>query len=226
MSMLEPGIRQCILLFMNAEPSKPDMPPLTSLRQLAQAEESCTRCPLYRDATQAVPGEGPQPAAFMLVGEQPGDKEDLAGKPFVGPAGRILDQALRDAGITREETFVTNAVKHFKHEMRGKRRLHKRPNNYEIERCKIWLDFERSLVKPSTVVALGVSAARSLTGRTVTIGKIRGEKLALADGTRLFVTVHPSALLRIEDEAERHAAYRGFVADLKKAAAPDSSAAG
>ena len=142
------------------------------------AEEACTRCPLYRDATQAVPGEGPSRAAFMLVGEQPGDKEDFAGKPFVGPAGRILDQALHDAGIAREETFVTGAVKHFKHEMRGKRRLHKRPNNYEVERCKIWLDLERNLVKPSTIVALGVTAARSLTGRTVTIGKVRGKPLA------------------------------------------------
>ena len=177
------------------------------------------RCPLYRDATQAVPGEGPNRAAFMLVGEQPGDKEDLSGKPFVGPAGRILDQALHDVGIVREETFVTNAVKHFKHEMRGKRRLHKRPNNYEIERCKIWLDFERSLVKPSTIIALGVTAARSLTGRAVTIGKVRGKPLDMADGTRLIVTVHPSALLRIEDEAERHAAYRSFVADLKVARA-------
>src|SRR6202453_2359031 len=154
-----------------------------SLRQLAASEESCKRCPLYRDATQAVPGEGPSRADLMLVGEQPGDKEDLAGKPFVGPAGRILDQALQDAGIAREKTFVTGAVKHFKHEMRGKRRLHKRPNNYEIERCKIWLDFERSLVKPSTIVALGVTAARSLTGRTVTIGKTRGKAIAMADGS-------------------------------------------
>src|SRR6202044_924842 len=156
--------------------TKMDQPaekPVKSLRALAQAEQGCTRCPLYRDATQAVPGEGPRHAPFMLVGEQPGDKEDLAGKPFVGPAGRILGQALRDAGIAREETFVTNAVKHFKHEMRGKRRLHKRPNNYEVERCKIWLDWERNLVKPSTIVALGVTAARSLTGRTVTIGKMR-----------------------------------------------------
>jgi uracil-DNA glycosylase family protein len=111
--------------------------PIKSLGQLAQAEESCPRCPLYCDATQAVPGEGSSHAAFMLVGEQPGDKEDIAGKPFVGPAGRVLDQALHDAGIAREETFVTNAVKHFKHEMRGKRRLHKRPNNDEIERCKV-----------------------------------------------------------------------------------------
>ncbi len=191
---------------------------ITSLRQLAAREESCKRCPLYRGATQAVPGEGPSRADLMLVGEQPGDKEDLAGKPFVGPAGRILDQALQDAGIVREQTFVTGAVKHFKHEMRGKRRLHKRPNNYEIERCKIWLDFERRLVRPSTIVALGVSAARSLTGRTVTISKVRGKPLALADGTRLVVTVHPAALLRIKDDHERHAAYRSFVADLQAAA--------
>ncbi len=193
--------------------------PITSLRQLAEAEASCTRCPLFRNATQAVPGDGPSHAPFMLVGEQPGDKEDLAGKPFVGPAGRMLDQALQDADIKRTETFVTNAVKHFKHEMRGKRRLHKRPDNYEIERCKIWLDLERSLVKPDTIVALGVTAARSLTGRTLTIGKVRGEPMEMADGTRLVVTIHPSALLRIEDEDERHAAYRAFVADLKVAAA-------
>jgi len=199
--------------------------PIKSQQQLAAAEADCTRCPLYRDATQAGPGEGPRRAAFMLVGEQPGDKEDIAGKPFVGPAGRALDQALHDAGIAREETFVTNAVKHFKHEMRGKRRLHKRPDSYEIERCRIWLDAERSLVKPATIVALGVTAARSLTGRIVTIGKVRGQPLAMEDGTKLIVTVHPSALLRIEDEVERHAAYRSFVADLKVAAAANSHGA-
>jgi uracil-DNA glycosylase len=193
--------------------------PVKSLRQLAEAEASCKRCPLYRDATQAVPGEGPSHAALMLVGEQPGDKEDIAGKPFIGPAGGVLDRALQDAGIKRAETFVTGAVKHFKHEMRGKRRLHKRPNNYEIERCKIWLDLERRLVKPDTIVALGVTAARSLTGRTLTIGKVRGKPIAMADGTRLIVTIHPSALLRIEDDDERHAAYRAFVADLKVARA-------
>src|ERR1700686_4919002 len=176
---------------------------IASLGKLAQAEADCRRCPLYRDATQAVPGEGPKRATFMLVGEQPGDKEDLAGKPFVGPAGRVLDQALADAGINRKETFVTNAVKHFKHEMRGKRRLHKRPNNYEIERCKIWLDDERRLVKPKAIIAPGGTAARSLTGKTVTISKLRGSPLDLADGTRLFVTVHPSALLRIEDESDK-----------------------
>src|ERR1700689_4288858 len=177
-----------------------------SLRQLSSAEEGCTRCPLYKDATQAVPGKGPSRAPFMLVGEQPGDKEDLAGKPFVGPAGRMLDEALRDAGIAREETFVTNAVKHFKHEMRGKRRLHKRPNNYEIERCKIWLDEERRLVKPEAIIALGVSAARSLTGKTVTISKLRGKPL------------DPAALLRMKDDDDKRAAYRQFVADLKVAA--------
>ena len=190
---------------------------IKSLRGLATAEGECRRCPLYRDATQAVPGEGPKQAAFMLVGEQPGDKEDLAGKPFVGPAGRILDSALKDAGIARADMFVTNAVKHFKHERRGKRRLHKRPNNYEIERCKIWLERERDLVKPSTIIALGVTAARSLTGKTVTIAKMRRTPVALADGTKLVVTIHPSALLRIEDENDKHAAYRDFVADLKAA---------
>src|SRR6202167_3279728 len=191
---------------------------ITSLRQLAAYEESCKRCPLYRDATQVVPGEAPSRAELMLVGEQPGDKEALAGKPFVGPAGRILNQALQDAGIAREQTFVTGAVKHFKHEMRGKRRLHKRPNNYEVERCKIWLDWERNLVKPSTIIALGVTAARSLPGRTVTISQVRGKAGAMADGTLLVVTIHPSALLRIEDADERHAAYCSFVADLQAAA--------
>jgi DNA polymerase len=198
---------------------------IKSLRALAEAEGDCRRCPLYRDATQAVPGEGPKQADFMLVGEQPGDKEDLAGRPFVGPAGRILDAALRDAGIAREDTFVTNAVKHFKHEMRGKRRLHKRPNNYEIERCKIWIERERDLVKPSTIIALGVTAARSLTGKTVTIAKMRRTPVTLADGTTLVVTIHPSALLRIEDENDKHAAYRDFVADLKTARASAGKAA-
>jgi uracil-DNA glycosylase family protein len=198
---------------------------ITSLRQLTAGEQACTRCPLYRDSTQAVPGQGPSRATFMLVGEQPGDKEDLAGKPFVGPAGRVLDQALHDAGIARDEAYVTNAVKHFKHEMRGKRRLHKRPNAYEIERCKIWLDAERKLIAPVAIIALGVTAAHSLTGKTVTIGKMRGQPLRLADGTHLFVTVHPSSLLRIEDETEKRNAYRQFVADLQAAVASVSAAA-
>ena len=125
------------------------IPAIKSLADLAKAENACTRCPLYQDAIQAVPGEGRRHAHLMLVGEQPGDKEDLAGKPFVGPAGQVLDRALSEAEIPRTEVFVTNAVKHFKHEMRGKRRLHKRPNAYEIERCKIWLELEREMVKPA-----------------------------------------------------------------------------
>src|SRR6516165_10158283 len=156
-----------------------NLPAISSLRELARAEATCTRCPLYQNATQAVPGEGRRHARLMLVGEQPGDKEDMAGKPFVGPAGRILDRALVEAAIAREEVFVTNAVKHFKHEMRGKRRLHKRPNNYEIERCKVWLDLERAIIKPVAIVALGATAARSLLGRPVTIGKLRGQTLHL-----------------------------------------------
>ena len=191
---------------------------ITSLRKLAKAENECTRCPLYKDATQAVPGEGRKGAHLMLVGEQPGDKEDLSGKPFVGPAGRVLDRALKDAGIPRTEVFVTNAVKHFKHEMRGKRRLHKRPNAYEIERCKIWLDLERAIVQPVAVVALGATAARSLLGRTVTITALRGRMLQLADGTAALVTVHPSFLLRIEDDADKQREYDKLVADLRPAA--------
>ena len=195
-----------------------DAPVLRSLSALRRAENECRRCPLYKNATQAVPGEGPVRARIMLVGEQPGDKEDLAGKPFVGPAGRVLDHALADAGIPRDETFVTNAVKHFKFEPRGKRRLHKKPNAYEIERCKWWLEQERAIVQPQLVVALGATAARSLMGRQVAIGKVRGEVFALADGTQLLITIHPSALLRIQEEADKREAHAAFVKDLKVAA--------
>jgi DNA polymerase len=154
---------------------------------------------------------------MMLIGEQPGDQEDLAGLPFVGPAGRILDRALADARIDRKKVFVTNAVKHFKHEMRGKRRLHKRPNAYEIDRCRWWQDLERAIVKPTIIVALGATAARSVLGRPTTIGKARGRALSLDDGASAFVTVHPSALLRIKDEADKRVAYRSFVSDLRLA---------
>ena len=193
-------------------------PTIKTLAELAKAENLCTRCPLYKNATQAVPGEGRRHAHLMLVGEQPGDKEDLAGKPFVGPAGQVLDQALAEADIPRAEVFVTNAVKHFKHEMRGKRRLHKRPNTYEIERCKVWLEIERALVKPSAIVALGATAARSLFGRPVTVTKLRGRILQLPDGSAALVTIHPSFLLRIQDAADKKREYAHFVADLRLAA--------
>src|SRR5262245_897109 len=195
-----------------------DVPTIRTLQELARAENACTRCPLYEQATQAVPGEGNRHAHVMLVGEQPGDKEDLAGRPFVGPAGRVLDRALAEAGIERADTFVTNAVKHFKHEMRGKRRLHKRPNAYEIECCRMWLDIERAIVKPVAIVALGATAVRSLFGRPLTIAKLRGQTLHLADGTAAFVTIHPSWLLRIEEEADKEREYRNLVADLRPAA--------
>ena len=154
----------------------------------------------------------------MLVGEQPGDQEDLAGKPFVGPAGRMLDRAMADAGLDRDKTFVTNAVKHFKHEMRGKRRLHKKPNAGEIDRCRWWFDIERALVRPKLVVAMGATAARSVLGRAVTIRAVRGQALPLPDGTTGFVTIHPSALLRIRDDGDKEREYRAFVADLRRAA--------
>jgi uracil-DNA glycosylase family protein len=198
---------------------EPDsVPAIKSLAALAKAENVCTRCPLYKDATQAVPGEGRRDAHLMLVGEQPGDKEDLAGKPFVGPAGQVLDRALAEAQIPRAEVFVTNAVKHFKHEMRGKRRLHKRPNAYEIERCKVWLALEREMVKPAVIVALGATAARSLFGRPVTVTKLRGRMLELPDGAAALVTIHPSFLLRIRDAADKKREYAHFVADLRLAA--------
>jgi DNA polymerase len=189
--------------------------PIKSLKALRDAEEACTRCPLYKHATQAVPGEGPARARIMLVGEQPGDQEDKQGRPFVGPAGGVLAQALEDAGIERETVFVTNAVKHFKFEPRGKRRLHKRPNAYEIDRCHWWLDFERKLVTPDMIVALGATAVRSVAGRPMSINKIRGHVMTLADGGRMLATIHPSYILRIDDQADKRAQYKKFVADLK-----------
>lgn len=187
-----------------------------SLTGLRLAEAQCRRCPLYKNASQVVPGEGPSLAPLMMVGEQPGNDEDLAGHPFVGPAGSILDRAIVDAGLDRQSIFVTNAVKHFKFEIRGKRRLHKRPDSYEIERCKWWNDIERRLVKPGLIVALGATAARSLTGKPVTIRAVRGKLLALDDGAKLMITIHPSSLLRIKDRDDRHREYDAFVSDLRR----------
>jgi DNA polymerase len=188
---------------------------ITSLKALKAAEATCRRCPLYRNATQVVAGEGPARARIMFVGEQPGDREDVAGKPFVGPAGRILDEALADAGLDRNKLFVTNAVKHFKFEPRGKRRLHKRPNAYEIDRCHHWFEFERAIVKPQLIVAMGATAIRSINGKPLTIAKVRGRVLPIADGGRMIATIHPSYLLRIRDEVDKRAQYKLFVRDLK-----------
>ncbi len=189
-------------------------------RSLAEARRlaaGCTRCDLYKNATQTVFGEGPISAALMLVGEQPGDQEDLQGHPFVGPAGKVLDRAIADAGIDRKALFVTNAVKHFKNEPRGKRRLHKRPDPGEIEICKLWLDLERKFVNPRVVVALGATAVRSLTGRAATISSLRGRLLSLDDGGRLFVTIHPSFILRMPDRSAAEQEYGRFVGDLRTA---------
>lgn len=186
-----------------------------SLTALAQAEAQCTRCPLYKNATQVVPGEGSSRSRLMLVGEQPGDKEDLEGKPFVGPAGRMLDRAIEEAGLDRHKVFVTNAVKHFKFEQRGKRRLHKKPNAFEIDRCKWWLEQELRIIKPELVVALGATALRSLTGKPTAITALRGRAVPLADGTPLVATIHPSYLLRIKDHDDKAAEYGRFVSDLR-----------
>ena len=189
-------------------------PDIRSLKALREAEAGCTRCPLYKNATQVVPGEGPAHARIMMVGEQPGDKEDLAGKPFVGPAGRMLDQAIVDAGIDRKAVFVTNAVKHFKFEPRGKPRLHKKPNAHEIDRCHWWLDIEKALVKPQIVVALGATTLRSIAGKPLSISKVRGRFLPMRTGGRFIATIHPSYLLRIRDEADKREQFEMFVEDL------------
>ena len=176
----------------------------------------CTRCDLYKHGTQTVFGEGPLNATIMFVGEKPGDEEDLAGRPFVGPAGRLFDSLLEKAGIDRSTTYVTNAVKHFKFILRGKRRIHNKPDAGEITACKWWLEQERELIRPPLTVALGATAARSLIGKVVTIGKVRGEPLTLADGSECWVTVHPSALLRIPEQDRRRAERARFVEDLKR----------
>jgi len=197
----------------------PTKPSAAKLSKVANEARRCTRCPLYKTATQTVFGEGPVGVRLMLVGEQPGDQEDLAGRPFVGPAGKMLDRALVEAGVDRAEVYVTNAVKHFKNEPRGKRRLHKKPNRYEVEVCKIWFDQELALVRPQLVVAMGVTAASALAGKAVTLTRLRGRVItfAHAGGQPGIVTIHPSSILRAPDEAGRRAAYAGLVKDLKLA---------
>jgi probable DNA metabolism protein len=191
-------------------------PPQTLSEAKAQAV-GCRRCPLWEPATQTVFGEGPASARLMMVGEQPGDREDLAGAPFVGPAGKMLDHALAEAGVPRTEVYLTNAVKHFKFEPRGKFRLHKTPDTGEIAACRFWLETELALVKPQLTVALGASAAQALLGRKVTIGRERGRVTTLPNGEALWVTVHPSYLLRLPDEEAKAREYAQFVEDLRGA---------
>jgi uracil-DNA glycosylase len=186
--------------------------------QLSESINRCTRCPLHCDATQAVHGAGPTNAPLMIVGEQPGDQEDLAGTPFIGPAGQVLNEALRRAGIDREAAYLTNAVKHFKHEQRGKLRLHQTPNASEIDHCRWWLDAERTLLQPPLILALGATAVRGLTGRTDSITKLRGRLIPLPGGATMIVTTHPSYVLRI-GEAHREAAMAALVEDLRVVAA-------
>ncbi len=194
-------------------------PSAAKLAKVAKEARACIRCPLYRNATQTVFGEGSVGARLMLVGEQPGDQEDLAGRPFVGPAGKMLDKALAAAGIERDKVYVTNVVKHFKNEPRGKRRLHKKPNRYEVEVCKVWFDQELALVRPQLVVAMGVTAASALVGKAVTLSRLRGQVVSFGNAGRQqgIVTIHPSSILRAPDEAGRRAAYAGLVKDLKLA---------
>lgn len=188
-----------------------------ALAALKDEAAGCTRCHLYRRATQTVFSDGPVSARLMLVGEQPGDQEDLAGRPFVGPAGQLLDRALAAAGIDRARAYVTNAVKHFKFEPRGPRRIHQKPETTEIAACRWWLSQERALVRPAVTVALGATAAQALLSRTVTIGRTRGAPVTLEDGGECWVTVHPSFLLRIDDRDRAEAEFTRFVDDLKRA---------
>ncbi|TAV64649.1 uracil-DNA glycosylase [Rhizobium leguminosarum] len=185
---------------------------MAALRRQADA---CERCDLYKYATQTVFGEGPSVARVVLVGEQPGDQEDTAGKPFVGPAGRLLDECLQKAGVDRSLCYVTNAVKHFKFERRGKRRLHAKPNAGEIQRCAWWLGGELALLRPDLIVALGATALYSLMGRSVGLTKERGHILQAANGTPVLVTIHPSYLLRIRDHDDRDSERQRFVNELK-----------
>jgi DNA polymerase len=186
---------------------------------LREEAAGCTRCPLFKPATQTVFGEGPVDAALMFVGEQPGDQEDIAGRPFVGPAGQLFDRALAAAGVDRSRVYVTNAVKHFKYEQRGKRRIHSSPGAGEIKACRWWVEQERMLIRPKMTVALGATAARSLLGRAVTIGKERSRELRLPDGGAGWITVHPSYLLRLPDPAMADEEFARFVDDLRQAQA-------
>jgi uracil-DNA glycosylase len=198
-----------------AAPLIPDRPTLPKLRAVAAG---CRACPLWKTGTQTVFGEGHHTAKVMFVGEQPGNDEDLQGRPFVGPAGKLLDQALEEAGIDRDDVYVTNVVKHFKWEPKGKRRIHKKPNAREIAACRPWLEAELEVVKPEVLVCLGASAAQALLGREFRVSQQRGEFVESPLATHVMATVHPSSILRAPDDETRRAERKRFVEDLKKVA--------
>jgi DNA polymerase len=193
------------------------VPETSSLATLKGAAKNCTACHLFKHATQTIFGEGPKGATLMLLGEQPGDQEDVAGKPFVGPAGKILDRALEDAGIDRTQVYVTNTVKHFKWEPRGKRRIHKKPNSREIAACRPWLEAELRVVRPDLLVCMGATAAQAVFGPSFRVTRERGKLLESELAPRVVATVHPSSLLRQPDEESRDREYKLFVADLRTA---------
>jgi uracil-DNA glycosylase family protein len=197
----------------------PFVPPRPTLPKLREAAAGCRGCELWKVGTQTVFGEGAPHARVMFVGEQPGDQEDKAGKPFVGPAGRILDKALEAAGIDRNQVYVTNAVKHFKWEPRGKRRIHKKPNQLEINACRPWLEAEVAVMKPDVIVCLGATAAQSLLGKTFKVTQRRGELIQHDLAPFVVATVHPSSILRAPDDQKRHDEMAMFIDDLKKVAA-------
>ena len=194
------------------------LPERISLKSLREAARGCTACPLWRTGTQTVFGEGLKRSRLVLVGEQPGDREDLEGRPFVGPAGRLLDEALAEAGIERADAYLTNAVKHFKWEPRGKRRIHQKPNRGEIAACRPWLEAELAVVAPEVLVCLGATAAQALLGREVRVTRDRGRLLDSALAPAALATVHPSSILRAPDEAARRSERAAFVDDLRVAA--------
>jgi uracil-DNA glycosylase family protein len=194
------------------------IPPRPTLSLLKEAAADCKACDLWKRGTQTVFGEGRRRSKVMFVGEQPGNEEDLAGKPFVGPAGRLFDAALEEAGIDRKQTYVTNVVKHFKWEPRGKRRIHKKPNAQEIAACRPWLEAEIALIKPDVIVALGATAAQSLFGPQFRVTKQRGQFLESTLASYVMATVHPSSILRAPDDETRRLEHRRFVDDLKKLA--------
>jgi uracil-DNA glycosylase len=199
-----------------ARSAAPFIPARLTVPALQEAASSCTGCDLYKQATQTVFGKGAGHAEIILVGEQPGDQEDRAGHPFVGPAGKILDKALAEAGIARHDVYVTNAVKHFKWEPQGKRRKHKKPSAAEIAACRPWLEAEVKVLGPRVIVCLGVTAAQSVFGELVRLNEIRGKSWSTAMGSNVFVTVHPSAILRHPEAAQRAEEYRRFVQDLRR----------